>query len=161
MGPPSASDLLFGLRKTLKARSVDYEQTIRDFGQVAASEARVNGRAFGLQDHVRGLLLSQLSNQRPWKPIAQNLDHIRSIFFDYDPDRLQDADPRVLANAICSIRCGNRAILKQMNALSANVAALKRIEKDFGSLDRFVTSSDDPVEIATLISGSGQYKLKP
>ena len=159
MGPPSASDLLVGLRKTLTACGVDYEQTIRDFGQVAASEARVNGQAFGLRDHVRGLLLSQLSNQRPWKPIAQNLDQIRRIFFDYDPDRLQEADPRDLANAICAIRCGNRAILKQMNALGANIATLKRIERDFGSLDRFVTSSD-PIEIANLMSGSGPYKLR-
>ena len=91
MGPPTASDLLFGLQKTLKACGLDYEQTIRDFGQVAASEARLRGRRFGLQDHVRGLLLSQLSNQRAWKPIAQNLDGIQRIFSDYDADALRRA----------------------------------------------------------------------
>jgi hypothetical protein len=54
---------------------------------------------------------------------------------------------------------GNRSILKQMNALGANIVALRRIERDFGSLDTFVTSND-PVEIANLLSGSGPYKLK-
>jgi hypothetical protein len=159
MEPPSASDLLFGLQKTLKACGVDYEQTIGDFGQVTASEARENGQAFGFRDHVRGLLLSQLSNQRPWKAIAQNLGKIQRIFFDYDPDTLQQADARGLADAICAIGCGNRAILKQMNELSANISTLKRIEKDFGSLDRFVASSD-PFEVARLISTSGLYKLR-
>ena len=46
-----------------------------------------------------------------------------------------------------------------MNALGANIATLKRIERDFGSLDRFVASSE-PIEIANLLSGSGAYKLK-
>ena len=158
MGPPSASDLLVGLQKTLKACGVDYEQTIRDFGQVAASEARLRGLRFELRDHVRGLLLSQLSNQRPWWPIARNLDRIQRVFLDYDPDALQQADPRSLANAICAIQCGNRAILKQMNALNSNIATFRRIETDYESLDRFVTSSD-PFEIASLISTSGPYKL--
>jgi len=138
---------------------VDCEQVIRDFGQVAASEARANGQSFGFRDHVRGLLLSQLSNQRPWKAIAQNRNQIRHIFFDYDPDRLQVADATGLANAICGIGCGNRAIVKQMIELSGNIATLKRIEKDVGSLDRFVTSSD-PFEVARLISTSGLYKLR-
>lgn len=159
MQSPPARDLLLGLQNTLRSRGVDCEQTIREFGQVAASEARANGQAFGFHDHVRGLLLSQLSNQRPWKPIAQNLDRIRHIFLDYDVDALQHADPRSLANAICAIRCGNRAILEQMKALGFNIATLRRIESDYGSLDKFVTSST-PFEVAKLISTSGPYKLR-
>ena len=159
MGPPSASDLLFGLRTTLGAAGVEYEKTIKDFGQVAASEARASGHRFVFRDHVRGLLLAQMSNQRPWKPIAQNLDRIQGIFFGYDADALQQADPKSLANAICAIRCGNRAILAQMNALGSNIATLRRIEGDYESLDKFVTSSD-PYGIAKEISTSGPYKLR-
>ena len=118
----------------------------------------MSGQRFRLREHVRGLLLSQLSNQRPWMPIAQNLDRIQRIFFDYDPDALQQADPSGIANAIRAIRCGNRAILQQMNALGSNIAVFRRIESDYGSLDKFVTSSD-PVGIAKLISTSGPYKL--
>jgi hypothetical protein len=111
----------------------------------------VSCERFGLRAHVRGLVLSQLSNQRPWKPIAENLHRIQRIFFDYDPDTLQQADPRSLANDVRAIRCGNRAILEQMNALASNIATFRRIEGDYGSLDKFVTSSD-PFGIAKLIS---------
>jgi hypothetical protein len=159
MEPPSASELLSGLQTTLRACGVNYEQTIRDLGQVAASEARESGRHFALRDHVRGLLLSQLSNERPWKSIARNLDAIGRIFFDYNPDALQHADPKGLATAICGIGCGNRAVLKQMNAVGSNIAILKHIESDYGSLDKFVTSRD-PFGIAKLISTSGPYKLR-
>jgi hypothetical protein len=119
----------------------------------------VSCERFGLRAHVRGLVLSQLSNQRPWKPIAENLHRIQRIFFDYDPDTLQQADPRSLANDVRAIRCGNRAILEQMNALASNIATFRRIEGDYGSLDKFVTSSD-PFGIAKLISASGPYKLR-
>lgn len=70
MIPPSAHDLLLGIQSTLGECGFDYEQTIKDFGQVSASEARLNGHAFDFRDHLRGLLLSQLSNRRPWKAIA-------------------------------------------------------------------------------------------
>jgi hypothetical protein len=159
MIPPSANELLLGLQSTLRNREFDYEQTIRDLGQVAASEARSKGAVFGFREHIRALLLSQLSNQRPWKPIAQNLESIRIVFCDYDPEALQHADPIGLAESICKIRCGNRAILKQMNGLAANIKTLRSIERDFGSLDKFVTSQE-PHIVASLISRTGRYKLK-
>jgi len=159
MASPSARDLLAGLQNTLKACGVDYDRTIKDLGQVGASEAREGGQVFTLRDHVRGLLLSQLSNQRPWKPIAENQDRIRQVFLDYDPNGLQQANPMELAIRIREIHCGNRAIAKQMNALQMNISTLRRIEKDCGNLDRFITSSD-PSEIAEQISTPGPYKLQ-
>jgi endonuclease III len=159
MPPPSARDLLLGLQSTLKARGVDYEQIIKDLGQVEASEARESGRQFTLRDHLRGLLLSLLSNQRPWKPIADNLEPIRKVFLGYDPDALAQADPMDLEMGIRKIHCGNRAIAKQMNALHVNIETLRRIEKDHGSLDEFVTSSN-PDEVAEQISKPGRYKLR-
>ncbi|HXJ89476.1 MAG TPA: hypothetical protein VMS18_21860 [Candidatus Binatia bacterium] len=146
------------MQNVLTQQGLDYERIIQDFGQVAASEARANGRVFDLRDHVRGLLLSQLSNQRPWKPIAQNLCKISRIFLAYDPDALQQAKPESLANAVCTIRCGNRSILQQMNALAGNIATLRRLEQDFGSLDSFVTS-DSPFAIARTLSTSRRYKM--
>ena len=53
---------------------------IADFGQVEASEKRRRGQRFALRDHVRGLILAQLSNNRPWGPIARNRDKIDRIF---------------------------------------------------------------------------------
>ena len=150
---------MLGLQHTLRACGVDYEQEINDFGQVAASEDRARGKTFALRDHVRGLLFSQLSNQRPWKPIAENWEAIGRIFLDYDPVALQQTDPQRLEMEIRTIRCGNRAIRKQMERLRTNIATFQRIESDFGSLDRFVTS-DDPHRIAEQLGDSGPYKLK-
>jgi hypothetical protein len=45
-----------------------------------------------------------------------------------------------------------------MNALGSNIAIFRRIESDYGSLDKFVTSGN-PLGIAKLISTSGPYKL--
>src|SRR5271166_6799572 len=93
------------LERTLTERGVDYKQVIEQFGQVRAAELRSNGIQFALSDHVRGLVLSLLSNQRPWGPIAQNLDEIHGIFFHYDVNRIKNADPTTLAAALQKIRC--------------------------------------------------------
>jgi hypothetical protein len=72
--------LVSGLQHTLSAQGVDYERVIIEFGQVRASEERLQDKQFNLVDHTRGLILSLLSNQRPWGPIAANLDRIGDIF---------------------------------------------------------------------------------
>ena len=51
-----------------------------------------------------------------------------------------------------------RNIKKQMNALHDNIHKLERIEKEFGTLDNFVTSGT-PIEIADLLANSLKYKL--
>lgn len=158
MSAPSARDMLAGLQLSLLRRNVDYEQLILEFGQVAASEDRASGRAFSFRDHVRGLLLSQLSSQRPWGPIAANEERIREIFLDYDPDALERAEPMVLVDALCRIRCGNRALRKQLIALRSNITRLRLIEAVHGTLDAFVTSAD-PDAIARSLSEPGEHKL--
>ena len=46
-----------------------------------------------------------------------------------------------------------------MGALHENIMKLERIEKEFGSLDCFVTSGT-PLEIADLLANSIKYKLR-
>jgi hypothetical protein len=158
-GAPNARDLVTGLRATLAEQGIDVDRVIDEFGQVRASEERAAGKRFGLRDHVRGLILSLLSNQRPWGLIAANLERIREIMLDFDPDRLGAADPDVLAASLRQIRCGNRAVLKQMRSLRGNIETLRRIEGELGSLDAFVTS-EDPDRIAKKLGEAGRYKLK-
>ena len=45
-----------------------------------------------MRDHIRGLLYSQLSNQRPWAGIEKNLDKIDEIFMRYNPAKLKAAN---------------------------------------------------------------------
>src|SRR5579871_5981160 len=129
--------LVSGLRRTLSARCVDYEGVIIEFGQVLASERRLQNKEFDFAAHVRGLILSLLSNQRPWGPIARNLDRIGDIFLHYDPQVIENTDPDQFTQRIRAIRCGNRQLAKQMAVLSRNIRVFRAIIEKYGSLDRF------------------------
>ncbi|OHC70211.1 MAG: hypothetical protein A3H93_19980 [Rhodocyclales bacterium RIFCSPLOWO2_02_FULL_63_24] len=147
------------LETTLYKAGIDIAGVIAQLGQVQASEDREGGKFFEFRDHLRGLILSLLSNQRPWEPIARNRDQIDAIFFNYDPDRVQATDPLQFVWSLRDIRCGNRAMVKQMDCLSVNIATMKRIVSERGSLDEFVESAD-PDSIAKALSDPGPYKLK-
>ena len=160
MSAPDPHYLLATLRSTLLSRGIDVDAVVAEFGQVRASEERARGKQFTLREHVRGLLLSQLSNQRLWGPIAKNLPRIETIFLDFDPVRLQAGNPARLIQAICELRCGNRQIKKQIHSLRENIETLNRIARDHGTMDQFVTS-DEPNVIATKLSNfKSMYKLK-
>lgn len=160
MAQPDARRLIEGLQGTLRDLQKPYEEWITDFGQVTASERRAAGHNFTLNAHVRGLVLSQLSNQRPWYPIAKNLDRIDKIFLNYNAEALQAADSDKLRAQLCGLHCGNRAIAKQLSALRDNIEVLVRIESEFSSLDVFVTSKH-PFKIAEALSDPrSPHKLK-
>ena len=104
------------------------------------------------------MVYALLSNQRPWKPIEDNLDEINEIFHNYDPSYLESINPDILINRIREIRCGNRSISIQMHALNYNINMFKRLIEIYGSMDNYVTS-DSPLIIARSLS-EGEYKLK-
>ena len=122
-------------------------------------EQRAKGKHFSTNEHIRALVYSMLSNNRPWEPIEKNIDAIDTIFFQYDKDALLAVSPDSLIEQILSIKCGNRNIKNQMHALPENIRKFERIEKEFGSLDNFVTSGT-PLEIADLLANSIKYKLQ-
>nr|MBE6545208.1 hypothetical protein [Oscillospiraceae bacterium] len=121
-------------------------------------EERASGKHFCMREHIRGLIYSLLSNNRPWQQIEENIDKIDEIFFEYDKDKILATNAAEFIDRLQSIKCGNRNIKNQMNSLHANIRKLERIEKEFGSLDNFVTSGS-PLEIADLLANSIKYKL--
>lgn len=140
----------------------DYERDIAAMGQVAASKRREEGCPFNLNDHLRGLILSMLSSQRPWRPIAENLDEIEKIFHGYDADRLMSLNESWLREIVCAVsaaKCGNRSIVKQVFSLKENIKTLRRIESAEQSIDRYVTSAE-PSVIAQELANGKKYKLK-
>jgi len=153
-----ASELVRLIGVSLHEQHVDYDAVIERFGQVRASEEHTRGRQFDLRDHVKGLVLSLLSNQRPWRQIEENLEPIESIFFGYSPTKLKNANPSRIENALRTIRCGNRSIRKQLADLATNIETFERIGSEHGSVDCFVTSAP-PDAIARQLSNGG-YKLK-
>jgi thermostable 8-oxoguanine DNA glycosylase len=142
------------IESTLDSNGFDYRGWIDSFGQVRGFEKRQSGQRFGLDDHVRGLVLAQLSNQRPWGPIAANLDKLSAIFLHYDPQALKAANPAELAESVKKIRCGNRQIARQTQFLRENIEVLESID----NLDNYVVSLP-PAEIARSFA-EGPYKLK-
>ena len=54
------------IEKTLTQNNIDYNKLIDGFGQVTATEKRENGYTFTLNEHIKALIMSQLSNQRAW-----------------------------------------------------------------------------------------------
>ena len=160
MQAPKPHHLLSMLKATLTSQGIDVDAVVAEFGQVRASEERTHGKQFTLREHVRGLILSLLSNQRPWGPIARNLSQIEAVFLGFDPERVLASDPNQLIGAIRELRCGNRQIRKQMHFLGGNIEKFKRIVFDYGSMDQFVTSADASKIAIKLSKPASEYKLK-
>jgi len=121
-------------------------------------QQRSEGKTFSISEHIRALIYSQLSNNRPWNQIEANIDRIDEIFFYYDKDKILNTSSDYFVEEIQAIKCGNRGIRKQMDALHGNIRKFERIEREFGTLDKFVTSGT-PIEIADLLANSLKYKL--
>ena len=155
----TASQLVKLIETTLEKNNINYLDYITQFGQVQAVKDRENGKEFPFNEHIRGLILSKLSSQRPWKQIADNLENIRNIFFDYDPEQILRTDPQYYIDSLKAIQCGNRNINKQMAVLSENILTMRKIIQKYGSMDKFITS-DDPIGIAIQLAYDGPSKLK-
>ena len=148
------NDLLELIVKTLKFNNY----TIQEIETVQAVRRRKNGESFNFEDHIAGMVYSLLSNQRPWKAIANNYETIREIFHNFNPDYLQTIEPIILVNQLREIKCGNRSINSLMNSLNYNIEQFKKIIKLYGSMDNYVTSNE-PLIIARSFA-EGEYKLK-
>ena len=121
---------------------------------------RNNGKQFSLNDHVRALIYSLLSNQRRWTDLEQKLKDVDDIFFNYDAEEIQKKPSEYFYQKITDIKAGNRQIKKQLEGLSYNIDIFKKIELEFGTIDKFVLDNN-PTEVVKLISQSkSKYKLK-
>ena len=56
------TQLLKLLQQTLSKHQVAYDDIVEAFGQVPAAMRRAQGHRFTMAEHVRGLILAQLSN---------------------------------------------------------------------------------------------------
>jgi endonuclease III len=156
----NSSEMIQKIETTLFTSGFDYKNEIEEMLHMRNIRLRKQGKQFFFNEHIEGLLWSLLSNQRPWGPIKTNMESIRKIFHQFDREKLLETDPAELIQNIKRIRCGNRAIERQMYDLNYNILIFEKIESKFGSLDAFVTS-DLPTTIAKRLSGAtGSYKLK-
>lgn len=119
---------------------------------------RKDGKTFTLQEHLGALVFALLSNQRPWKPIADNKAKIEKLFHNFDVDYLKKINPEYLSQEMLKLKCGNRQIKKQMESLKDNIATFEKITKDYGSVDNYYNSTDTLTLVKDL--SSGKYKMK-
>lgn len=122
-------------------------------------QRRKMGKKFTLSDHIKGLIYSLLSNQRPWKSIVANMDKIENIFYDFDVDKIKTENPERFIDEIRKIKCGNRNINQQMKSLAQNIAIMEEIERDYGSMDDFVTSAPAYEIVKKISDNKSKYKI--
>lgn len=155
----SPAELVKKLELSFKNIGYDLSKAINDLGQVSRSDRRDCGESFSNDEHLKGLILSMLSKQRPWGPIVQNMDKINDIFFGFQLDKIIQVDKNELAKRLKDIKCGNRSVVKQMESLDYNISIFAKIDAAYGSLDNFVMS-DSPDNIAWELGEGRKYKLK-
>ena len=89
--------------------------------------ARKDGKNYNFSEHMKAIVYSLLSAQRPWAKVVKHLDEIDSIFFGYDAERILEQPDTFFVEHIRAIKCGNRSINDQMKYLPDNVATLPLI----------------------------------
>lgn len=151
-------DKFHEIENMLTHNNVDFNQYIQQFGQIEKIQARANGEQFIINDYIKGLILAQLSAQRPWGPIHNNLLVIQNIFFNYEPNEILAHNPNYFYENIRQNTLGNRRISFQMNALHHNINILQTIENEVG-LNNFFNQNNFN-NLATSLSNNGSpYKL--
>lgn len=69
------------------------------------------------------------------------MEKIENIFYDFDVDKIKAENSEKFVNEIREIKCINGNINQQIKNLSQNIAIIEEIERDYGSMDNFVTSA--------------------
>ena len=151
----SSDNYLFEIRKYLQRNGVEYNSDA-----IASIREGEGGKKFTISDHIKAMVYSLMTNQTVWNRIVPYLDTIDNIFHDYDPEYIKSADPDGLAEDIFKIKCGNMSTRKQMRALKGNIEVLEKIEKEYGSVDNYVTGLSPDIVVKSLSKPNSGYKLE-
>ncbi len=125
----------------------------------AAVAARKAGKQYGLAEHIRGLVYSLLTAQTVWASVAPKLPQIDKAFHDYDPEWLKAAPSETLTKSVFDLKCGNISTEAQILALPKNIEVFESLEKEYGSMDNFVTSKPPKGIVKMLSNSTSPYKL--
>lgn len=146
---------LYEIQDFLRRNGLQYECVIDKY-----VKERNSGKQYSLQDHLRALIYAQLSNQTKWSRIVSHLPEIDSALFNYEPEKLKTAPAEELVKKLFFIKCGNRSTRAQMTALSENICTFEKIEKQYGSIDSFITSEQPHSIVKKLSVPTSPYKLQ-
>lgn len=144
------------IKLSMEKINYDYMKDVKDL--INSVNLRKKGKKYTFEEHLKALIIAQLSNHR-WgdNNIRENMNAIDEIFHNYNKNYLKIVDPNILVKKLRNIHCTNPMINNQMKSLSKNIIVLEKIEKDYGSLDNFV-SIETPNDIANMLN-DGKYKM--
>ncbi|WP_066499454.1 hypothetical protein [Abyssisolibacter fermentans] len=148
--------LISEIVNTVKNTKINLRDNMNHLMQI---ELRQNGKIFNFSEHLKGVIYSLLTNQRPWYLVVPHLKEIDSLLFNYDYKKILTHNANYYIDGILKLKCGNISLNKQMSYLHQNIYKLLEIEYEFKTLDNFVTSAP-PIEVATKLSKSPKYKIK-
>ena len=154
-GYPEFKQLVEAMEEAGEIDREDTEKTLKNI------KKRENGEEYSLADHIGAMVFSLLSSQRDWGPIERNADRIREIFRNFDVDWLlatATERPRSIVDELMKIKCGNRQIGKQIEALPDNIKTLPRIAEEHGSIDAYYNKT--PARDVLHELSAKKYKLK-
>lgn len=143
------------IRSFLESKGLGYDTSL-----AAEIEKRKAGKHYTIQDHIRGMVYSMLTNQTKWYRVEPHLQEIDKLFYEYDPDKILSAEKGYFCQGILDMKCGNMSTKAQMEALPDNIGTFQRIEDEFGSVDAFITSAPANVIVEKISNGSSPYKMK-
>lgn len=145
---------LFLIRDYLQKRHIEYNADA-----VNSIKERNSGKEFTLNEHIKAMVYSLLTNQTVWSRIQPCLPSIDKIFHNYDAEYIKTQDPNELAEELFYLKCGNMSTRKQMKALKGNVEILEKIEGEFGSVDAYITGYDVREVVDAFSNAKSEYKL--
>ncbi len=123
-------------------------------------EKRKKGKVFSFEEHISGMIYSLLSAQTKFKIIQSNRENIDKLFFNYDSKKILDKEYEYFLDGLEKIKCGSRVRKAQMKVLHDNINTMLEITKEYGSMDKFVTSEPILEIIKKLADSNSKYKLK-
>lgn len=118
---------------------------------------RQQGKIFTFQEHLRGLIYAQLSAHAQWHRIAPKLPQVDILFFHYDDQAILARDGNYFTAGLKQLSCASQCTNRQMTHLGENIAMLRHIAEEYGSVDAYITSAP-PEEIVHDLS-AGPHKL--
>lgn len=139
---------------------LEEKRIINISGEITPMDERKKGKRFTLEEHIRGMIYSLMSAQTVWANIERNKPNIDNIFFQYDPNQILKKDYQYFVDQLGKIRCRSRLTNNQMKVLHENIRTMLQIEKNYGTMDSFVTSSDVEIIVMLLTCSNSKYKLK-
>lgn len=69
---------------------------------------RAEGKSFSMQEHVEGMILALISGQNKWYRVERQLDNIKKLFFNYEPQEILKYNGDYFYKGLCKLGANGR-----------------------------------------------------